>query len=133
MKMTSLLLVEDHPIVAKTLSRILEQKGNLHVAAVASTAEEALTKIPAVNPDLALVDVSLPKMSGIELAAVLHEKFPGLPCLILTGHVSQHYVQLSLEAGARGYVIKDNVMGILEGIQHVLKGEIYISEELRRA
>lgn len=129
--MTSLLLVEDHPIVAKTLARLLEQKGDLRVTAIAASAEEALDKLPAAKPDLVLVDVSLPKMSGIELAGVIHQQFPGLPCMILTGHVSQHYVELSLQAGARGYVIKDNVMGILEGIQQVLRGEIYISEELR--
>jgi DNA-binding NarL/FixJ family response regulator len=131
--MASLLLVEDHPIVAKTLSRILEKRGHVVVAAIANTAENALEQLPGLDVNLVLVDVSLPKMNGIELAGVLHEKYPDLPCLILSGHVSNHYVQRSLEAGARGYVIKDNVAGILEGIQHVLKGEIYISKELREA
>ncbi|MEW6403201.1 MAG: response regulator transcription factor [Chloroflexota bacterium] len=131
--MTSLMLVEDHPIVAKTLSRILEQRGDLHVTAVALTAEDALEQLPGLNPDIVLVDVSLPKMNGIELAGVLHERYPHLPCLIISGHVSGHYVQRSMEAGARGYVIKDSVAGILEGIEQVLQGKTYVSKELREA
>jgi len=131
--MTSLLLVEDHPIVAKTLSRILEQKADLQVTAVARTAEDALEQLLSFLPDIVLVDVSLPKMNGIELAGVIHDQYPDLPCLIISGHVSGHYVQRSMAAGARGYVIKDSVAGILEGIEHVLQGKIYISKELRDA
>jgi DNA-binding NarL/FixJ family response regulator len=84
-----------------------------------------------VGLDLLLVDVSLPRRSGISLVVVLHEKYPDLLCMMLSGHLSPHYARRSLEAGARGYVVKDHVEGILQGIQHVLQGEIYVSKELK--
>ena len=130
--MTSIFLVEDHAIFAQSLMRVLQDKGHWNVVAVANSAEEAIEKIPELNNiDLVLVDVSLPKRSGISLVLLLHEKYPDLPCVMLSGHLSPHYVRTSLEAGARGYLVKDHADGILAGIRHVLDGEIYVSEELR--
>jgi len=129
--MTSILLVEDHAIFAKALLRMLQERGHLHIAAVAKSAEEALEKIPNLKVDLVLVDVSLPKRSGISLVIALHAKYPKLPCVMLSGHVSQHYARNSLAAGARGYLIKDHAEEILNRIQRVLQGEIYVSEDVR--
>jgi len=129
--MTSILLVEDHAIFAQVLLRMLREKGNLDIIAVAESAEEALEKIPELEVDLVLVDVSLPQRSGISLVIALHAKYPELPCVMLSGHVSQHYARSSLAAGARGYLVKDHANEILEGIQRVLQGEIYVSEEVR--
>ena len=128
--MTSIFIVEDHPIFAKVLLRFLEERGHMEVVSVASSAEEALAQIPNIEVDLVLVDVSLPMRSGISLVLVLHEKYPDLPCVMLSGHLSTQYVRRSLEAGARGYLIKDHADQILKGIEHVLNGEIYVSEEL---
>ncbi len=130
--MTSILLVEDHAIFAQTLLRLLRERGHLDVVDIAKSAEEALEKIPDLEVDLVLVDVSLPKRSGISLVLALHAKYPDLPCVMLSGHLSLHYARRSLEAGARGYLIKDHADGILEGIRRVLKGEIYVSEEINR-
>jgi len=129
--MTSIFLVEDHAIFAQSLIRVLRDRGHLNVVAIAGSAEEALEKIPEVSVDLVLVDVSLPQRSGISLVFLLHEKYPDLPCVMLSGHLSPHYVRTSLEAGARGYLVKDHAEGILKGIRRVLEGEIYVSEELR--
>jgi DNA-binding NarL/FixJ family response regulator len=105
--MTSIFLVEDHAIFAQSLQRMLHEKGHLDVVEIAGSAEEALEKIPNLNVDLVLVDVSLPQQSGISLVLFLHEKYPNLPCVMLSGHLSPHYVRSSLEAGARGYLVKD--------------------------
>lgn len=129
--MTSILLVEDHAIFAKALLRVLHERGNLEIAAVVESAEEALKKISDLDVDLVLVDVSLPQRSGISLVMALQAKYPELPCVMLSGHVSQHYARSSLAAGARGYLIKDHADEILEGIQRVLQGEVYVSEEVR--
>ena len=128
--MTSILLVEDHPVFAKVLLRFLVERGHFDVVSVAGSAEEALDQIPDLDIDLILIDVSLPERSGISLVLILHEKYPDLPCIMLSGHLSSQYARRSLDAGARGYLIKDQVDGILEGIQHVLDGEIYVSKEL---
>lgn len=129
--MTSILLVEDHPIFAQALQRVLRDRGNISVEAVVDSAEEALEALSHLEVDLVLVDVSLPRKSGISLVLVLHEKYPSLPCVMLSGHLSSHYARSSLAAGARGYLIKDQYKEILEGIQRVLQGEVYVSKKLR--
>lgn len=130
MKVSSILLVEDHPAFADALLRVLSTDKNLNVVAVLESAEKALEQIADLKVDLVLSDVSLPQMNGINLVAELHKKYPALPCVVLSGHLSSEYAQRAMDAGARGYVIKDNPVGILEGIRRVLKGEIYMSEEL---
>ena len=129
--MTSILLVEDHAIFAQALLRMLRERGHLEVVEVAESAEEALEKIPDLDIDLVLVDVSLPRRSGISLVLVLRERYPDLPCVMLSGHLSPHYARRSLEAGARGYLVKDHTEEILLGIRRVLQGEVYVSEEVR--
>ena len=129
--MSSILIVEDHAILGKALVRLLTEKANQRVVAVVGSAEEAIERLPDLDVDLAMVDVSLPKMNGIQLVAYLHEHYPELPCLVITGHLIPFYLERSLEAGARGYVLKDDVAGILEGVQSVLEGGTYISKALR--
>ena len=129
--MISILLVEDHAIFADALSRLLQERGRHEVVEVVGTAEQAQERLPEVDVDLVLVDVSLPKMSGIDLVAKIHERYPKLPCLMLSGHNASQYVNRSLAAGARGYLLKEDVGGILEGIQQVLQGNVYVSKGLR--
>ncbi len=128
--MTSILVVEDHPIFIQSLTRLLREHGHYDVEAVATT-EQALAQLQAAKPDLALIDISLPGRSGITLVKALHDSNPSLPCLILSGHASGLYVQESMDAGASGYVLKDDVPGILEGIRVALDGGTYISGALR--
>jgi DNA-binding NarL/FixJ family response regulator len=129
--MTDLLVVEDHPIFATALLRALAQREDLNVVMVVDTAEQALEVIQGLKLDLLLVDVSLPRMDGIELVGRLNQMYPNMLCLMMSGHISNLYVSRSLAAGARGYVIKDNAKGIIEGIYQVIRGEIYVSKELR--
>jgi DNA-binding NarL/FixJ family response regulator len=127
----SILLVEDHAGFAQALINMLSQNQNLKVVAVAETAEDALEQLPNLKVDLVLVDFSLPDMSGLDLVERLHNDYPNLYCAILTGYLLPQHARRALEAGARGYMIKDNPIGIITGIQRILKGEIYVSEELR--
>jgi DNA-binding NarL/FixJ family response regulator len=129
--MTSILLVEDHKIFAMALQRMLQERGHIEVVTVAKSAEDALNLILNLDVDLVLVDVSLPYLSGINLVLNLQKNYPALPCVMLSGHASQYYVRSSLAAGARGYLLKDHAAEILDGIQRVLQGEVYISEQVR--
>jgi len=129
--MSSILIVEDHNIFGKALVRLLTDRMGVKVVGVIGSGEEALEKLPSLQIDLALVDVSLPKMTGIQLVSAMKKKFPNVLCLMLSGHLTPFYVQRSLEAGARGYILKDDIPGVLEGVQRVLNGEIYISKALR--
>jgi DNA-binding NarL/FixJ family response regulator len=109
---------------------VLHTKGNFTVASVAETAEEALERLPNLQVDLALVDVVLPHTSGIELVSMLREKYPQLPCLMISSWKSHQYVRHSLVAGARGYVLKDDVHDVIDGIRHVLDGGLYLSKQI---
>lgn len=129
--MLSILLVEDHLIFAGVIVRLLNRMEDIEEVAVAKTAENALQELAQQAFDLLLVDVSLPKMNGIRLVALVHDQYPDLPCLMLSGHALAHYVNRALDAGARGYILKDSSTAITEGIRCVLRGEIYVSPELR--
>src|SRR6187455_3623357 len=108
----TILLVEDHAVLAEALSRLLEARGT-HAVAVVNSAEAAQAQLPSIKVDLVLIDVSLPRMNGIDLVSYLHDRYPHLPCLMLSGHNAAQYVKRSLAAGARGYLLKEDVGGIL--------------------
>lgn len=128
--MCKIFLVEDHKMMADALVSVLHRNGNFKVADVAETAEDALERLPNVDVDLALVDVVLPHTSGIELVSILREKYPDLPCLMISGRSASQYVTRSLEAGARGYVLKDDIQEVIHGIRCVLDGDVYLSKRL---
>lgn len=128
--MISLLLVEDHTTLAEILVRFLSTQNDLRVAARAASAERALALLPTLSVDLAIIDVSLPGMSGIELVDVLQTQAPDLPCLVLSGHTQADYVKRALQAGARGYVSKAEPYALLDAIQAILGGAVYVSKEL---
>ncbi len=124
-------IIEDHPLVQRTLSEFLDRLPDVTVSGIATTAKEALDQLPSVSADLALVDVSLPDMSGIEVVGQLQTMLPDLRCLMLSGHQETVYVQRALLAGARGYVAKGNPLELAHAIQQVIAGEIYLSEAVR--
>jgi DNA-binding NarL/FixJ family response regulator len=130
MSTSSILLVEDHVGFAKALLSILAQNPNLQIVAVAESGEAALEYLQNSSVDLVLVDYSLPDMSGVNLIEAVRAQHPELRCAVLSGHLSLQHARRALELGARGYMIKDNPLGILGGIPRILKGEIYVSEEL---
>ena len=71
-------------------------------------------------------------MNGIDLVQQIRTEFPHLRCLMLSGHMTANYVKRALDVGASGYILKDDVNGILEGIRRALDGGIYVSQALRR-
>lgn len=129
--MSRILVIEDHVAFGRALVRLLSDKADLEVVGVVQSGEEALEKLSETEVDLVLIDVSLPKMNGIQVATKIHEKYPELRCLMLSGHLTPFYVKRSLEAGARGYVLKDDITGVIEGVTRVLEGEVYVSKALR--
>ena len=127
--MATLMLVEDHHQFAEALTRLLQTQGN-HQVEVSYTAESAFQYLRDTPVDLVLIDISLPGLSGIWLLKALRELQPDMPCLILSGHARIGYVERAMDAGAHGYVLKDDLPGILEGIRVALNGGVYISPAL---
>jgi DNA-binding NarL/FixJ family response regulator len=130
--MASILLIEDHKGFAKAIQHFLARQSGVEIVGVVQSREDALKVLRELKVDLVLVDVSLPTVNGIDLVQQIHMEFPHLPCLMLSGHMTQIYVKRSLEVGASGYILKDDVNGILEGIRQALDGEIYVSRALRQ-
>ena len=124
-----LLIVEDHEIFSDALIDLLGKDDKLQIAGVARSAEECLKKLEGINVDLVLIDVSLPSIDGISLVKLIHDRFPNLLCLMISAYLSPEYVRDSLQAGALGYLIKDDPAAILEGIWSVVSGKKYISKE----
>ncbi|HTP01442.1 MAG TPA: response regulator transcription factor [Anaerolineales bacterium] len=129
--MAAILVVEDHPAFSQSIVRLLKSRSGFEVTAVQS-AEQAVDQLPGLSVNLVLIDISLPGMSGIRLIESVREIKPGLPCLMLSGHVTPSYVEQSMAAGARGYILKDDIPGIFEGIKEVLSGGTFISEALHK-
>lgn len=125
-----ILLVEDHKLMANALVSVLQKKGQFQVVDVVESAEDALERLPKLKVDLALVDVVLPHTGGIELVSMIREKYPTIPCLMISSWNANQYVKRSLVAGARGYVLKDDVHEVIHGIHCVLEGGTYLSKQI---
>ncbi|CAN5881838.1 hypothetical protein BH24DEI2_BH24DEI2_09970 [soil metagenome] len=103
------------------------------VLGLAASAEDALQALPALRPDLVLVDVSLPGMSGLKLVERLCVQRPTLKTLMVSGHSETLYARAALSAGACGFVTKDDPDQLLDAVRTVLNGETFVSERLRAA
>jgi DNA-binding NarL/FixJ family response regulator len=120
------LIVDDHYIIRKGLTELLGQQPDLIVCAVAANAEEALELTDQQGVDLALVDISLGQMDGLQLTEELKRRHPNLIVLILSMHDELHYGKRALGAGASGFVAKQNGGEVLlQAIREVLGGQSY--------
>ncbi|MEV4603367.1 response regulator transcription factor [Amycolatopsis sp. NPDC049253] len=105
--MLRVFLVDDHEVVRRGVAELLEDDDELTVVGQASSVSQALARIPALRPDVAVLDVRLPDGNGIELARELLSKLVGLKCLMLTSYTDEQAMLDAVLAGASGYVIKD--------------------------
>ena len=124
-----LLIVDDHPVVRKGLARLLDLEPDLIVGGEAETSTQALAELQTKPFDMAIVDISLRGVSGIDLLKDLKLHWPLMPVLILSMHDEMLYAERALRAGARGYVMKrEPFEQILSAIRRVLSGSIFVSE-----
>jgi DNA-binding NarL/FixJ family response regulator len=112
---TRVFLLDDHELVRRGVRELLEGEGDLEVVGEASTAAEALARVPAVRPQVAVLDVRLPDGDGVEVCRELRSQFPDLACLMLTSFSDDEALLGAVMAGAAGYVLKDIRGGDLIG------------------
>lgn len=121
--MVKVFLVDDHEIVRRGLIELLGADGELEVVGEAGSVAQALARIPALKPDVAVLDVRLPDGNGIELCRDLLSQFPDLRCLMLTSYTSEEAMVDAILAGASGYVVKDiKGMELANAIKEVAAG-----------
>jgi DNA-binding NarL/FixJ family response regulator len=124
------LLADDHSIVRDGLRRIVEDSGDMEVVAEAPDGRTAIRMVSKEAPDVAVVDISMPDLDGLEVTSRLLALRPGLPIIILTMHEEEQYVIRAIEAGAMGYVSKRSAPEkLVQAIRQVADGRRYISEE----
>ena len=127
----NILLVDDHALVRDGIRRLLEDESDLHVVAEADDGLEMLELIKEHHPDLAIVDIRMPRLNGIEAVRQLRQSGNETPCLMLSMHDSEEYVLQSIDAGAFGYLLKDaSREEFLRAVHTILGGDRYFSGDL---
>ena len=122
-----ILIADDHAIVRSGLKQVLDAKPDLEVVAEAEDGAEAVDKALEEDVDLAVLDVSMPRMTGIQAAAELHKRKPELKTLMLSMHDSEQFLFEALRAGASGYVLKSGAdTDIVDAVRAAMRGESYL-------
>jgi DNA-binding NarL/FixJ family response regulator len=124
-------LVDDHPLVRDWLAGLVAAEPDLQVCGQAEDADTALAAVPKARPDIVVLDLSLPRGSGLELLKDLHARFPALRLLVLSMHDEAKIAERAFRAGAHGYAVKnESSPHIVEAIRTVLAGKFYANSTL---
>ena len=127
--MIRVMLADDHNIVREGLRRIIEESDGIRVVAEAADGHEALGLIASSAPDVAVIDISMPGLDGLEVIGRIRAEHPGLPVLVLTMHEEEQYVVRAITAGAMGYVTKRSASEeLVQAIRKVHSGGRYLTE-----
>jgi DNA-binding NarL/FixJ family response regulator len=130
-KKTRVLVVDDHPMTRAGLIHVINHQPDLIVCGEAESAAQALDILDSSQPDLLLIDITLPGKSGLELIKDVEAMHPELLMLVISMHDESLYADRVLRAGARGYITKhEGGEKLMEAIRHVLSGKIYVSESM---
>jgi DNA-binding NarL/FixJ family response regulator len=130
-KIWRILIVDDHAVMREGIAAILNKEPDLSVCAEAESPAEALERLEAAAPDLAIVDLSLKEGSGLDLVKDLHARRPELPVLVLSMHDEAIYAERVLHAGARGYLMKqESSAKVVQGVRELLQGRPYFSKAI---
>ncbi|MCX7615407.1 MAG: response regulator transcription factor [Clostridiales bacterium] len=131
MKKIKVFIAEDHKILRQSLVILLSQHENIEVIGEAGDGQEAFVKIMRLKPDIAILDISIPQLNGIDLAVKLKQEAANINVIILTMHKSEDFITRALRAGVKGYVLKDNALEeLIECIETVFGDNIYLSQSV---
>ncbi len=127
----NIIIVDDHPLMRKGLAMTLETEPDLKVIGQADSAEDGMTLFEATRPHVAIVDISLPGMSGLELIKHLQAIYPSVKIVVVSRHDESLYAERAIRAGARGYVMKMEAGDVIvQAVRRVLAGGIYVSSDI---
>lgn len=131
--MTEIILVDDHAMFRQSLKTLLEEKG-FSIVGEASDGREAIHLARTLDPDITVMDVSMPLLNGIDAAHEIHRLAPRTLVILLTMYREETYVLEALQAGIRGYVLKDQAASdLVAAINDVLRGSVYLSPGISEA
>ena len=129
-KQPRILLAEDHRVVREGLRVLLERQG-FRVVGEASNGREAVQRATELEPEVVILDVSMPFLNGIEAAREIHRLVPRTRAIILTAYNDKQYVLQAFQAGAQGYVLKTRAVAeLIQAIRDVVKGKFFLSPDI---
>ena len=124
---TRVLVADDHPVVRQGLKSLLTREG-FSVVAEAADGREALRQVEALHPEVALLDLGMPGLNGLDAAREIMQSSTGTKVVILTQHAEEPYILEALRAGVHGYVLKSqSVSDVVQAIRDVTRGKLYVS------
>jgi DNA-binding NarL/FixJ family response regulator len=126
-----IVLADDHVLIRHGIKNIISQDGRMEIVGEVGNGEELLNTLAGKTVDLLILDISMPKISGIDLTEILKKRYPSMKILILTMHKSKQFLHRAISAGADGYLVKsDSDKEILLAIEKIEQGKTYISPYL---
>ncbi len=130
---TRVLIADDHPLIRSGLRSLLARDSEFEVVGEAADGYQALELVEQLKPDIVMLDVSMPRLNGIDVARKLSETAPSTRVIIVSIHSDEGYVLRALRAGAKGYLLKASPEGdILNAVRTVAAGHAYLSPEMSR-
>lgn len=123
------LIAEDHAILREGLRSLLSSDPNIEIIGEAEDGREAIQCVQHLDPDIVLMDLSMPRLHGVEAVKEIRRMVPDIKIIVLTVHENEEYISATLEAGVNAYIVKKDATGadLVTAIQTVLKGKLYLS------
>ncbi|GAB3994925.1 response regulator transcription factor [Spirosoma daeguense] len=121
-----ILVADDHSVVRKGIRMLLEDEADMQIVGEAADGDEAIALLSDIQPDVLLLDITMPRMSGIEALKVVSKQYPNVRTLMFSMHNNPDYILNSVQNGAAGYLLKDTGQEeILEAVRTVVNGDLY--------
>jgi DNA-binding NarL/FixJ family response regulator len=128
-----IILADDHAVMRRGLRLVLEQQADFEVVGEASDGRGAVSLAESTKPDIALLDITMPNLNGIEAARQISEKQAGVSVIVLSMHADESFVLRSLKAGARGYLLKESAEAdLINAVRLVSEGKSFFSPSVSR-
>ncbi len=133
MKLIKVLIADDHALIREGLQQLLDMQADIQVIGEARDGVEALDACRKLRPDVALLDIAMPRMTGVEAVSLIKQASPGTEVVILSMYEKEAYIHRAMKAGALGYVLKAAPSSyLLEAVRRVSAGEFYLSPNARK-
>jgi two-component system response regulator NreC len=129
----TIFIVDDHPVINEGLPIMLEHYPDMQVIGTAKDAHDALKRLKYLTPDVIVIDISLPHLSGLDAITLFKQELPNTQVLVFSMHEKEAYVHRALSSGALGYIVKGSpITELIEGIHAVHAGEYFLSPRMRK-
>lgn len=129
----TVLIADDHDVIREGIKSIISKQADYKVVGEASDGEEALKQVEKLRPDVLLMDITMPKRSGLDILSQVHHVSPKTRIIIITVHRANIYINKAFKLGVKGYLHKDNVVeDLLPALRRVIRNEIYVSPQVSK-